>query len=245
MITSKHNEKIKMFASLKQKKYRDEYNMFICEGFKLIYEAFSSGYTLVSAFALKNRLSKIDFIKNVEIVSPDVLSMLCESKTPQGEVAIFKKKENSSLKSPNGYFVVLENIQDPNNLGAIMRSALGAGFNDVYLINSTDCYDIKSLRSSMGAFFHLNCQKCTLNDIKNLSYDKLLCADLNGKDLFNLNLDKKLKIGIAVGNEGNGVSDELISVCNEKITIPMQKPLESLNASVSAGIIMYTIKYGK
>ncbi len=240
MITSTSNELIVELCKLHDKKYRDNKKQFLVQTPKLIKEALNEGY-LPSLFLCTQEYkntNKIEF--SHEIVSENVLKKLCESVTPQGCVAVFDYlEEKSALK---GNFIVLDRIQDPANVGAIIRSALGANFIDVYLIDCADCYDNKVLRSSMGAVFHVNLHKVAeLQLVERLRSENqsLICCDMIGENVFKCEFDARC--GFVVGNEGRGVSENLKAFASKKVSIPMNSKLESLNAAVSASIVMYQV----
>ena len=236
-IISNKNEKIKFLKKLQNKKERKEKGLFIAETEKLIQEALNAGYELIELYYSDNE-PKIECCNKIKI-SKSVMAYVSSLSTPSNLLALFRIKE----KSPNNsHFLILENIQDPSNLGAITRSAFGAGFNDVYCIDCVDEYDQKCLRSSMGAIFHLNIIKTTIDAVKTIECDELMCASMEGENIY-LQAPFPKIVGLVIGNEGHGVSECLRNMCTKTVSIPMQEGLESLNASVSAGLIMYAIKY--
>lgn len=236
-IISKQNEKIKFLIKLHNKKERKENGLFIAETEKLIKEAISAKYDLLELYYCENE-PNIN-CKNKIKISNQVMAYVSNLNTPSNLLAVFKMKEKIA---DNGHFLILENIQDPSNLGSIARSAFGAGFNNIYCIDCVDEYDLKCLRSSMGAIFHINIIKSTIKEINNLKYDELMCASMEGENIY-LQAPFPKTVGLVIGNEGHGVSEELRKFCTKIISIPMQNGLESLNASVSAGLMMYAIKY--
>lgn len=236
-IISKQNEKIKFLKKLQNKKERKENGLFVAETEKLIKEAINANYDLMELYYCE---SEPNIVCKTKIkISNQVMAYVSNLNTPSNVLAIFKMRDKIA---DNGHFLVLENIQDPSNLGAIARSAFGAGFNNIYCIDCVDEYDLKCLRSSMGAIFHINVIKSNINDIGKLNYDELMCASMEGKNIY-LQAPFPKTCGLVIGNEGHGVSEDLRKLCTKTISIPMQNGLESLNASVSAGLMMYAIKF--
>jgi len=172
-----------------------------------------------------------------------VLNAITTTKSPQNCVAVVKMKDESHCFNISGRSLVLDNVQDPNNVGAIIRSALGADFDNVLLLNCADIYDTKTIRSSMGAIFHINIIHLTQDEfIQNLNNNAdIICCSMEGENLFKSEI--KQECFVVIGNEGKGVSSNIRKVCNKIVSIPMNKKLESLNASVSAAIVMYAISH--
>ena len=238
MITSKNNEIIKNAVKLKDKKFREIENKFLIEGEKILNECLSEKYKIDCIFYLNNLSGLYDDIEKIQ-VNDTIMKLLTTTSSPSPCVAIVNKKVD--LKDEVGNFLVLDRIQDPSNVGAIIRSALGADFTKIYLIDCADIFDTKTIRSSMGAIFHTKCIKCTENEILNLDYP-LLALSMEGKDIFETDF-KDMPCGLIIGNEGKGISDNLRKKAVNILSIPMNNKLESLNAGVSASIVMYTIKY--
>lgn len=212
---------------------------------KLIKEAFLSNltfdYVLIDEKKFENLLKEYSFLKNTKniLVSNSVLSSLSDTKTPQGVIAVVEF-QFSKLNLPKQNFLVLENIQDPGNLGTIIRSARGTSFLDIYLIDCVSPFNQKVIRSAMGNLFCVNLYSfkttqefLTFANKNNLNF---FVADMNGQNLFKFS---EKNIGVVIGNEGNGVSSEIKKFSKGSLTIPMKNGLESLNAGVSASIIMY------
>ena len=240
MITSTSNELIVSLAKLQMKKYRDKENKFIVCTPKLIKEAINAGYLPSLILHLQEcDISWAEQFKR-EIVSESVLKKLCGDYSSQGCVAVFEYLKEKNEQAGN--FIVLDRIQDPGNVGAILRSALGANFLNVYLIDCADVYDLKTLRAGMGSVFHLNIFKLSEEElIKKLDCEnkKLVCLDMNGENVFTSSFDENC--GFVVGNEGRGVSEKIRQICSKTVCIPMNDKLESLNAAVSASIVMYQV----
>ncbi|MBQ9792605.1 MAG: RNA methyltransferase [Clostridia bacterium] len=230
------------------KKIRDEAkNKLFLENPKLINEAFLSNltfdYVLISKDKYDNLLQKFPYLSKLKLilVGENVVEHLSETKKPQGVIAIVDYSQKQ-LSKPEGNFIVLENLQDPGNLGTIIRSAKGTSYKDIYLINCVNYCNQKVVRSAMGNLFDVNLY--TLNSTEEfITFSKennlnLLVADMSGENLFEIKRQIP-NYGVIIGNEGNGVSEELKTQANKIISIPMKNGLESLNAGVSCSIIIY------
>lgn len=232
MIESVNNERIKEFSKLNMKKYRDETGMFIVEGEHLVEEALKY-MEVVEVFSLDGR-------ENTTQVSESVMAKLSDLKSVPPIIAVLKKKENNI---PNGNILVLDNIQDPGNLGTIIRSAKAFDFKAIVLSeDSVDEYNSKVIRASEGMMFSTNIVRRNLSeflpDIKN-NYD-ILTTDVNGGENIS-DFKSEWNIALIMGNEGNGVRPEIAALADKKIYIPMSDGVESLNVGVAASILMYEI----
>lgn len=245
IITSVKNKAV--VDALNLKKDKNEY-VFL-EGEKQLIEAINNNSQIETVFVLSDKYEEIATkyknLKNIIAVSNNVIEKLTSTKTPQGLIAILKY-ESLKLRKPNGKFLVLDNIQDPGNLGTIIRSAVGADFLDIYAINSVNFRNDKVIRSTMGNIFKVNIFETNACDfIKNFKTWNLplYSADFGGENIFEFKPEDGF--GVVIGNEGNGVSKEISNICTRKVTIPMKNNLESLNAGVSSAIIMYVISNNK
>lgn len=238
MITSSSNKTIISDSLLKDKKERDKRNEFLLEGAKLIEEASKCGYDIERVYALSEE--KLSFLpkEKIELVTENVIAKLSDVKTPQGEIAVVKKC-GKKRDDRNRRAIVLENLQDPKNVGALIRTAAATDFIEVITINCADPYSMKAIRSSMGGIFRVNIINTTIDELKDtLKGKKLFVADMNGENIFEKQLPHE-NIAISVGNEGNGVSDTIKALADEVISIPMCNGVESLNVAVSGSIVMY------
>ena len=241
-ITSKSNLKIVEAKKLLEKKGRDKSGLFLLETEKVIEEALNCGLRPKCFYVLQGKT--FEFLKHYNLqtyeLSASTFGELSTLVTPDGIIAEFYKKE-SKKQYLGGRFLILDGLQNPDNFGAIMRTALACDFKQIYTINCVDEYNPKTLRASMGNQFKLNIAKISALDIKTLFKDaKVYTASMDGRNIFEIkNFEKD--IGFVVGNEGNGVSDEVKNLVKDIVSIPMQNGVESLNASVSAAVIMYHI----
>ncbi len=234
IIESVSNQKFKLINKLKMKKYRDKENSFIIESRKLVDEAIASSAKVDFIF-LKDGVSYQTSHETL-VFSEALFNKLSSMTSPDGIGAVIKKKEPVEISSSK--ILLLDGINDPGNLGTMIRSAEAFGFRDVILLPGTvDIYNEKTLRASMGSVFRLNILDMTLDDIKKLkSSYKVLSADMDGLDIRNYKKDSK--IIIAIGNEANGLSQEMRLITDDFVKIPMEGEIESLNAAIAASIIM-------
>lgn len=243
MITSKSNEFIKDIIKLKTKKYSKERGLCIVESIKLITELYNNRL-LECIIVTESKYELVKSLDNVriEIVSDNIFKFITDAVTPDGVLAICRIPLNKDISYKK--CLILDRIQDPANMGAIIRSARAFGYNTILAIDSVYPYTFKTIRSSMGHIFGVNYIETNTNELKSLKdkYNiKFLTADMNGETIEKV---KKISdnFAIIIGNEGRGVSDELSNMSDNIISIPMEMGVESLNASVSAGIIMYYLK---
>ena len=230
MITSLENEKIKYLVKLKTSKYRKKEQRFIVEGAHLVDEARKNNL-LIEAYSIYEREGYIG-------VTKAIMDKIANTDTTVTEIGLCKMIEKNELSNK---ILILDGIQDPGNLGALMRSSKAFGFDTIVLGDgSVDIYNDKVIRSSQGAIFKLNFIKANLLDfIPTLKdYDIYGTNVINGIDLKDVKINDKM--AIVLGNEGNGISKEVNSLLNKNIYIP-NYDTESLNVSVAGGIIMYTL----
>lgn len=237
IITSKSNPTIKEIIKLNDKKYRRETGLYLVEGTKPVSECIAAGGEVEKVICTE-KLS--ENYHNPIVVSEDVFGAISSEKTPQGVIAVVKIP-NISLNSPQNSCILLDRLQDPGNLGTIIRTANAAGYREIYLINCTDPYSPKAVRASMsGIFFteiYQGSEEEILNTLKGLP---LISADMYGENIFGF--EPPSKFCLCIGNEGSGISDVIKNKSNYKVKIPMSETCESLNAAVSAGIAMYVLK---
>lgn len=231
IITSLDNPKIKYLASLSKAKERKQEQKFIVEGKHLVDEAKKQN-VLIEAYSIEEKEGYIQ-------VSPSVMKKITNTNTLVSEIGLCKMLDKKELSNK---LLLLDAVQDPGNMGALMRSAKAFGFDTIILGDGcVDIYNDKVIRSSQGAIFKLNFINAYLPDfIKSLKeYSVYGTNVVHGISLENVK--KSQKMAIVLGNEGNGISKEVFDVIEKNIYIPMDDT-ESLNVSVAAGIIMYNLK---
>lgn len=236
-ITSKSNPKIKeLFKLNADRKYREDAGLFVAEGIKPVAEGIKAG-VVREIFCTPEHGERFP---EATVLSENVFSYVSSEKTPQGVMATVQIPATKPVK-PQNSCLLLDRIQDPGNLGTIIRTANAAGFNEIYLINCTDPFSPKCVRASMSGiyFVKLYCGNAQ-ETLSVLNGVPLVCGALEGENIFKFNPPEKFCL--CIGNEGNGLSREILNTAEYKINIPMKETCESLNAAVSAGIAMYLLK---
>lgn len=255
-INSSDNGTIKHVRELKKKKYRQKYSEYIVEGIRIIRDALASNkkiqyilfdeklYTVAGGEALLNDLMGNN-IKIYEI--PNKIYMnLSDTQNPQGIMAILPMEDydlDHVLDDSKDLFLVLDRVQDPGNLGTIIRTADAAGFSAVILAKGcVDLYNLKTIRSTMGSIFHFPIIQGdeTMDIIKKLkSKDiKIVSTSLETEKYYD-EVNYNERTAFIIGNEANGVLEEVLECSDELVKIPMMGKAESLNASIAASIMMY------
>ncbi|MBO5790641.1 MAG: RNA methyltransferase [Clostridia bacterium] len=265
LITSKSNRAVMWLASLSQKKYREKEERFLCEGDKLYNEAVKADAPISHIVLREDRKDLLDEAlaycethseTELLLLSDACFSKVCTEKAPQGVIVVLKyldfskyyyiiNKEIFSGLDMRGT-VFLESVQDPGNVGAVLRSAAAFGVSDVVLSNDcADLYHPKTLRASMGALFHLrthvvedmaqavsafkSCGRRVFAAMPSQTASPLSCASMTSCD------------GIVIGNEGHGISASVAEAAGEYVYIPMTDAVESLNASVAASVLIWEL----
>ncbi len=236
MINSVSNEKIKKYSKLLQKKYRDESNLYLVSTDHLVREAIKER-NVVDIFLLED---KENCYGNVTIVTETVMRKLTNLKTLPNVVAVVKKKKEESIK---GNVILLDGVQDPGNVGTIIRSAVAFNIDTIVFGNGTvDVYNEKVLRASEGMVNNINIIKKDLVDmimeLKVNGYQIIGTKVDGGVDIKNI---KSKKFALLVGNEGNGVSRKLLDLCDVFAYIKMNNRCESLNVGVATSIIIHEL----
>lgn len=237
VYTSTDNKTIKNLKKLRIKKYRDQEKMFLIEGEHLVLEAYKQGL-------LKTLIIKEDSKFNVDVetmyVSDNVLKYLSDLETPT-VIGVCEKIEEKELGNK---ILILDDIQDPGNLGTIVRSAVAFNFDTIVLSSNTvDLYNSKVIRASQGMLFNINIIKRNLLDfiitLKKEQY-KIYATKVNGgKSLKSVEISKKF--AIIMGNEGAGVKEEILNLADQYLYIEMNSLCESLNVGVATSIILYEL----
>ena len=241
MITSKQNKTVKLARSLFDKKNRDELGLYLVSGIKLVKEALNSSHEVVSVLTTEKLCDEFSALFSAtETVSFEVMDYISDEVTPQGVVAIVKKP-NSSLIETDKTCILLDGVSDPGNVGAIIRTMAGAGYNSVYATtDSADAFSPKAVRASMSGVFKVDIYTIKREDVSEFIKTPIVIADMNGENVFET---KNLgEFCLVIGNEARGISKPVRDMAKRVVAIPMQNGMESLNASVSAGILMYQLK---
>ena len=249
ILTSKNNPLIKETASLKEKKGRKTLGLFLVEGKKMARECAQSGFEIervfLSASFAENARDELDFLQDYAektvVVSDDAFAFLSDEKTPQG-ILCRVKIPKLELREPSGSCLLLDGVGDPANVGAIIRTANAAGYQEIYLAEgSADPFAPKSVRASMSGVFFTKLYFGSREEIlQKLSSTPVFVADMGGVNAFSFHVPEKF--ALVIGNEANGVSEVVRQSAAATVKIPMEQTQESLNAAVSAGILMYLLK---
>ena len=255
-ITSASNDKIKYLRSLYQKKYRRKYNQFVLEGVRLIEEAVQENVDLsqvfYSEYLLRNEQGEklLEQLQEKEVqiyeIDDGLLQQVADTVSPQGILAIVDKVEyelNDILENKDGLILVVDQIQDPGNLGTIIRTADAAGFDGIITTKGTvSLYNQKTIRATMGSFFRTPIAK--VNDLNEFEHGisesdyNLVVADTAG-DNYHFDIDYLPATAIIVGNEAHGPRQELIDLADQSIKIPLLGGAESLNVAMATSVIVY------
>ncbi len=248
-INSVDNINIKSIAKLHQKKYRDAENKFICSGFNIVEEAIDNKYDM-ECVVLREDLRKHEIFEkimaqniDVFLVSREVMKKISDTENTQGIMAVFKKPNNLPKFSERKRLTVVDRIQDPGNLGTIIRSAAAAGFSAVIIVKGTvDVYSPKVVRAAAGTIFRMpivfmDSAECVSQYLKEQGCKLFVTKVDSGISYYDA--DFKADMAIVIGNEGNGVSDEMTGMADEFLNIPMSADVESLNAGIAASILMF------
>lgn len=238
-IVSKNNPAVKSLAALKEKKARRERDAFLVEGEKMVRECVRSGMDVLR-LAVREDYAGDTYGREILVLGADAFRAVCDEKTPQGivaEVAIPRTK----LRPPEQSCLLLDGVSDPANVGAVIRTAVAAGYPEIYCVDCADPYSPKSVRASMSGVFFATLMSGTREEVLSaLDGVPLIAADMAGENAFRY--EPPQKFALCIGNEGNGLSREVASRAAYTVRIPMNEKTESLNASVSAGILMYLLK---
>lgn len=252
VITSKDNEIVKNIKKLKDKKYRDEAGLYVIEGIKIIEEAIEEKAHIKRIVICEECLEAGDIEQKLlyEIakydciyVSKKVFNFLTDVIAPQGILAVVEKPNpNTKIKYDQDIILVLDGIQDPGNLGTILRTADSVNLKQIIVTkNTADCYNPKVVRSTMGAIFRVGVIETddlvkTLKEIKKNKFEIIVTSLDTDESVYDVKYNKKV---IVIGNEANGVTKEVQEIADKKVKIPMLGKTESLNASVATGIMLY------
>lgn len=252
VISSKDNELIKHIKKLKDKKYRDENNEYIIEGVKLVEEAVKEKAKIKEIIICEDTTRTYEIPTHVMLeiakyeciyVTDKIFNSITQVTNPQGIMAIVEKKsEEMDIDFSQDIIVALDDVQDPGNLGTILRTVDSIGLNQIIVSKGTaDAFNSKVVRSTMGAIFRVKVIEVenlveAIKQIKKHHFKLLVTSLQTDNSIYDINFNKKI---IVIGNEANGVSEDIQNMADEKAKIPMLGKTESLNASVAAGIVMY------
>ena len=251
-ITSKDNELIKHIRKLKDKKYRDESNEYIVEGVKLVEEAVKENAKIKQIIVCEDTTRTYEIPTHIMLeiakyeciyVSDKIFNIITQVTNPQGIMAIIEKNaQDAQIDYTQDIIVVLDDVQDPGNLGTILRTVDSIGLNQIIVSKGTaDAFNSKVVRSTMGAIFRIKIIEVedlaqAIKEMRKHHFKLMVTSLQTENSIYDIDFNKKI---IVVGNEANGVSKEIQDMADEKAKIPMLGRTESLNASVAAGVVMY------
>lgn len=252
-ITSRNNEKIKYVNKLvKNSRERKENGLFVCEGLRLCRDAVLSGYEVREAYLTEAAIAKYgekaqeiaDCAERVYLITDEVADKLSDTVNSQGVFCVvkMKKQEENGIRY-NNIYIALDNVQNPQNLGAAARTAEALGIDGVIVYSGCDRYNPKALRASMGSLLRVNMVET--DDLVSLisearengMFTFVTVPDSDAQDVTSLSFDGGALA--VIGNEGNGVSQEVQTAAQNRVTIKMKGSAESLNASAAAVITMW------
>ncbi|MFU7514858.1 TrmH family RNA methyltransferase [Clostridium sp. HCS.1] len=249
-IESKDNNLFKNIKKLKERRFRDKEGLFILEGFRLIEEAIKAKMEIENIIISKDYeqkfqeflLNNIDLNKKTYFLANNLFMQVASTENPQGIIAVVKKKNNQKTLKGD-FYLICDKVQDPGNLGTIIRTAHAAGVNGIILTKGTvDIYNDKTIRSTMGSIFYIPIfyddeNYSIIRSLKEDGFSLVATSLAESKNFFEEDL--KGKTILAVGNEGNGISNELFELADKKVKIPMPGGAESLNVSIATSIILF------
>ena len=243
-ITSLKNAKVTTWKSLKDRKGRKETGCFLVEGRKMVEEALASAFPVDDILVDADRAAEFSLPRHIPVFTmpSHVLAAVCDTKTPQGIAAVVRMAD---VQLTGSRLVAMDGVQDPGNVGTIIRTADAAGFDGVIL--STQCADVfspKVLRATMGSIFRMGIR--VTDDLPGVLAQmvkegaSVLSSQLDGEPFYQRSPMNE-RFVLVIGSEGNGVTDEVKAVATHKVKLPMRGGAESLNAAVAAGIMMYEL----
>ena len=241
IITSKANSVVKNAKKLHQKKYRK--SAYLIEGWHLFEEAVQAGVTIEKIFALESYREQLVAFPQTVWVSEDILLDLADSQTPQGIVAVVQKEEVEQVDLNQGKFLFLEDVQDPGNVGTLIRTADAAGFTGVIVSDkSADIYSLKTLRSMQGSHFHLPIYRMSSQRLLEGAKEAdipVLATTLSKDSVDYRELPPIENFVLVMGNEGQGISPLMAESADQLVHMSMKGQAESLNVAVAAGILIF------
>ena len=249
IITAKDNDKIKYTKSLLKSKNRNKESKFIIEGYRILTLAIECRAKLDYVFINEDFEKKQEHKEFLELLKKkDIKVYKTDTENTQGIIGVVKFKQKTleeNLTDNNRFVLILDRIQDPGNMGTIIRTADAAGVDAIIALKGcVDIYNPKVIRSTMGSIFDMNVihatQEETLRILKLKKFD-IVSSYLDTNNYYNT-IEYNYKTALVIGNEANGINDELVSKSDVLVKIPIYGKAESLNAAISSAILMYEIK---
>ena len=239
IITSKDNHRIKKARKLLKKKYRT--TSYLVEGWHLLDEAIAQGVQILQIFVEESYQERVAHLSNVLVVTPEVLASLSEVPSPQGVIAELAFRSIDTCDLSKGRWLLLEDVQDPGNVGTMIRTADAAGISGVLLTaGCADIYNQKTLRAMQGSHFHLPIYRMAVSDIVKTSPLPLFASTLSQDSVDYRKVPATSDFILAMGNEGQGISANLAQASSQLVHIPMPGQAESLNVAIACGILLFS-----
>ncbi len=242
ILRSKTNKLVKQAKKLHQKKYRKD--SYLIEGWHLFEETLKAGATIEQIFVLEELAERVAGLENVKLVSREVLIDLADSQTPQGVVVQIALSQPALPPSLSGKYLFLEDVQDPGNVGTMIRTADAAGYDGVLVSDkSADIYSLKTLRSMQGSHFHLPIYRVATEEAVRFfkeAHLQILATTLSQNSISYREVSVKDNFVLVMGNEGQGISDFMSQQADLLVHIDMPGQAESLNVAVATGILLFS-----
>ncbi len=239
IITSKDNNRIKKARKLLKKKYRT--TSYLVEGWHLLDEAISQGTPILQIFVVEAYRERVAHLPNVLVVSREVLASLSEVPSPQGVIAELAFSSADACDLTKGRWLLLEDVQDPGNVGTMIRTADAAGISGVLLTEGcADIYNQKTLRAMQGSHFHLPIYRLSVSEMLKMTTLPLFASTLNQESVDYRKVLPTPDFILAMGNEGQGISETLAQASSQLVHIPMPGQAESLNVAIACGILLFS-----
>ncbi|WP_105134741.1 TrmH family RNA methyltransferase [Streptococcus suis] len=239
---SKANHLVKQVKKLQQKKYRT--SSYLIEGWHLLEEALAAKVPIEHILVSEEHVHRVAGLSNVTVVSSEIMQDLADSRTPQGVVAQLSLPNQTLPDVLTGKFLVLEDVQDPGNVGTMIRTADAAGFDGVFLSDkSADIYNMKVLRSMQGSHFHLPVYRMPMTAIFSAlksNQIQILATTLSSQSVDYKEVTPNSSFALVMGNEGQGISTFVADEADQLVHITMPGQAESLNVAIAAGILLFS-----
>lgn len=240
VITSLENDKVKELVKLQQKKFRDQTGTYLVEGEHLVEEADKSS-SIIEIILLDGEYSEYNY--PIITVNESVMKKISSLETAPKIMALCKKNNNTDIVGDR--ILLLDSIQDPGNLGTMIRSSLAFGVTSIVLSNCVDLYNPKVLRGTQGMIFHIPIimkdSKSTISYMKDNKIPVYGTSVINGVEASKLSSEEKMRYCLIMGNEGSGLPQEIFDLCDKNLYIPMNEQVESLNVGVACSILLYEL----
>ena len=238
IISSKTNKKVRLYKSLKNKKYRDKEGLFIVEGIKMVEEARESSF-VIEDILVSESSPYLDAYKDYTVLTESVFKDISHMKNPEGVMAVIKEKDLDLVLDRK--LICLDGLKDPGNLGTIIRSMDAFGFKNLLLMPETvDPYNPKTLRASMGSIFRIGISQVDeekVISLKDKGY-KIIASSLEGAVPIK-EVEVSDKYMLVIGSESHGISKFMEEIADELVKIPISDKVDSLNAAIATGVFLY------